>query len=161
MYLYLKTSLGKECRHPVGAPDLAQFRLVDMFTACTQPSVKNTILQSYCDPNSHLRVIVATVAFGMGLDCPNVCRVIHWGVPNDVESYLQETGRAGRDGQPALAIMYFGGRDMSAVHIDDQMKDYCHLSGKCRTEFLLQDFDPDDCDSVSVSSKCVCCDFVF
>ncbi len=49
---------------------------------------------------------MATVAFGMGLDCPNVRRIIHWGPSTDVEQYVQETGRAGRDGLPVVAILY-------------------------------------------------------
>ena len=68
-----------------------------MFTACTRTDVKENILKSFCDPEGLLRVVVATVAFGMGLDCPNVRRVVHWGSSSDIEHYLQETGLAGRD----------------------------------------------------------------
>ncbi len=156
LFKFMRARLGKEYTDPVGAPDLARFRLVDMFTACTHPPVKDSILQSYCNPSSCLRVVIATVAFGMGLDCPNVRHIIHWGVPDDVESYLQETGRAGRDELPARATLYYGGRDMSGFHVNDTMKDYCKLKGECRRSFLLKDFD--DSPEISVSSKCSCCD---
>ena len=86
---------------PIGAPDLSRFRLLELFTACTHRSVKDTILETFSDRHGTLRV----VAFGMGLDCPNVRRIIHWGASNDIESYLQETGRAGRDEEPAEAIL--------------------------------------------------------
>ena len=89
--------LSKELSQPPGLQHLAKFRLADMYTACTHPEVKSVILQKYRDPNSSLRVIIATVAFGMGVDSPNVRRMIHWGVPSDTESYLQQTGRAGKD----------------------------------------------------------------
>ena len=56
-------------------------------------------------PHSTLRVVVATIAFGMGIDCPNVRRVIHWGPSTDVELYLQETGHAGHDMLPSQAIL--------------------------------------------------------
>ena len=83
---------------PIGVcRDLPQFRMLDMYTACMHPTVKETILQSLLDSNGTLRIIVATIAFGMGLDCPNIRRVIHWGPSGDIESYLQETGRAGHD----------------------------------------------------------------
>ena len=105
IYLFTRSRLGKELTEPVGAPDLAMFRLVDMFTSCTRPDVKDTVLKSFSRTDSHLRVVIATVAFGMGLDCPNVRRVIHWGPSEDIELYLQETGRAGRDRLPAQAIL--------------------------------------------------------
>ena len=78
---------------PIGAPKLARFALCNMFSACTHPDVKDEVLKSFCNPNGILRIVVATIAFGMGLECPNVSRIIHWGPPSDVESYLQETGR--------------------------------------------------------------------
>ena len=62
-----------------------------------------------------LRVVVAIIAFGMGLDCPNVRRVIHWDPSSDVESYIQETGRAGCDRLPATAMLYFTNTDLGQL----------------------------------------------
>jgi ATP-dependent DNA helicase RecQ len=81
------------------------------YHAGLEPEVRRRNQAAFVE--SEEMVIVATVAFGMGIDKPDVRFVAHAGLPKSIEAYYQETGRAGRDGDPAVAHLFWGAEDFA------------------------------------------------
>lgn len=153
VYIHLQKQMGADFTEPPNSPDQAKFRLVDMYLSCTDPVVKKEIVESFTK-NSHLRIVIATVGFGMGIDCYGVREIIHLGPPNNLESYVQETGRAGRDGLPSLAVLIK--KKVSRKKIDGNMSAYISNISVCRRDSLFQKFD--QYHHVDMGVPCMCCD---
>ena len=86
-----------------------------------------------------VRVIVATSAFGMGIDKPDVRRVLHWGPPPTLEAYYQEAGRGGRDGRAAECLILWRREDLAWGNIAPGMRRYVEARGDWR-RLLLEYF---------------------
>jgi ATP-dependent DNA helicase RecQ len=134
------------------ATDLSSNGVPSMpYHAGLEPSVRRSTQEQFI--RDETLVIVATIAFGMGIDKPDVRLVVHYNLPKTVEGYYQETGRAGRDGLPSECVLFytFGDKvkqDYFINQIEDpservnaaeklsKMVEYCELR-TCRRQYIL------------------------
>ena len=134
LYSFFKFLLREEFTEPPCRSIITNVsRLVDMFTSGTHDKVKDRILANFEKPEAPLQIVIATIAFGMGIDCSNVRQTIHVGPPEDVESYIQNIGRCGRDGKQSLAVMLYGKTLMN--NISPNLKQDCAVT-ECKRDFL-------------------------
>ena len=129
------------------------------YHAGMSPDERASVSHRFAD--REIDVVVATNAFGMGIDRPDVRTVVHYQPPGSIEAYYQEVGRAGRDGQPALGLLMTGGGDIglrrwmieqgkegrvpNKERVEQQWKLFRDLlryveAGSCRHDFILRYF---------------------
>lgn len=122
---------GDESQNP-------RYRIVEMMHSKTPESVKETILDSFAKTNSHIRVLFSTIAFGMGINAKGVRTVIHVGPSKNIEAYVQESGRGGRDGMPSKAMLLYN--NLMCLHCEKDIKDYI-ADSRCRRVALQEPFE--------------------
>jgi len=84
-----------------------------------------------------MKAVICTNAFGMGLDVPDVRLVVHWQHPASVEDFLQEFGRAGRDGRPAVAVLFTSAKDVGLLHyMSEKTVEQAGLEGELKERTL-------------------------
>ena len=155
LFFTIRSRLGKYLTSPPGYLHLSEFLVVDMYTRVCTDTKKEKLISQFSSTSSKLRVLIATTAFGMGIDIPDIRQVIHWGIPSSEEQYVQETGRAGRDGKNATAIMY---NSKCRKYVSKRMVEYADNKILCRRRLLLKDFicySDSDRDGLN---DCKCCD---
>lgn len=149
-------------------------RTVEMSHSRIDELNQEHILESMSVADGSVRVLLATIAYGMGINCKDVKVVLHYGPSYNLETYLQESGRAGRNvSATCKAVMLYSSLMMK--YCEEEIKTYARNSSKCRRKMLLESFDVDVtnlpsfetphqcCDNCQTNCKCQgdSCDFVF
>ena len=124
---------------------------------CIYLKKRKKIIDGLILGKSKLRIVFATVAFGVGLDLKDIRQIIHIGLPCTMEEYFQEAGRAGRDGLPSTAHIYYNSYDTSKArkHLSSVMRDYVQ-SKKCKREIIMEYF---AFSPLPLDTAHACCDY--
>ncbi|KAK3098480.1 hypothetical protein FSP39_019865 [Pinctada imbricata] len=126
---------------------------IEMYHSKTPDDVKEYVRDDMSKVNGKIRVLIATSAAGMGVNFKGVANTINFGCPRDMDSFVQQYGRAGRDGGNAMSILIFTKRDIRSV--DDDMKLYVQNESHCRRETILSAY---KCKPLTDRNVHMCCD---
>ena len=133
---------------------------VSMFHGATAEAKKKYVLSEFPKPDSRVRIVIATVAFGMGINVKDIRTVINYGVPTSLEDFVQESGRAGRDGADAESILYHS-KALQGRGTDTAMLGYCSKDIECRRRHLVDYFRLGNCEEFEAPGAKLaspCCD---
>ena len=160
-FKYFERQLGSQQYHPSNAEALPENRLFAQFHSPQTNAMKDQILKELASPISKVRVIFTTVAMGMGVDIPSIRQIIHVGPPRSIREYFQETRRAGRDGRPSTAVLYYNNRNIAKNRegMSEDIRTFCRLDNACLRKFLLKCLDARDVDFMSVHVGHLCCSY--
>ena len=155
MFAMMKRILGKNMTEPPGIEAGLQVRLIDVFTSVSTTEMREMVLKTFKNHDTKLRLLIATTAFGLGIDCPDIARIINWGSPNTLEELVQETGRGGRDGRQVEVILY---AKMIGKKITTAMREYQDNIKECRRRKLFRHFLFVQPGELLPLKACCCCD---
>ena len=166
LYAHFHYWLGDSSYYPPGSEKISDNRFFGMYHANTPEHNKEVILNSLTRPDGNVHLVFATVAMGMGINLRDVNTILHYGAPQSIEDYFQESGRGGRSGQAARSTIYWKPSDCpirkNLVNTRDHevaaVRHYLENSTSCRRKWLLEYFDPSFSKKVHVAACCDICE---
>lgn len=166
LYAHFHYELGDNSYYPPGSEQICSNRLFGMFHASTPANNKDIILKSLVEHEGVVRVVFATVALGMGVNLKGVNTIIHYGAPQSIDDYFQESGRGGRSGECARSVVFWKRMDCPVKkelssnrdHEVAAVRRYLENEITCRRQWLLDYFEPSwACRGVNPSACCDIC----
>ena len=111
-----------------------------MYHGKTPDELKEYVLDDLLNPNSNeYSLVIATSALGLGVNIPDIRIVVHFGLPSDIEQYVQEIGRAGRDNNDSKATLCYMSKNL--IHCQDEnLKIFVKNQTDCRKKLLMSFF---------------------
>ena len=126
---------------------------VQMFHSCTTDAVKDALREDMEKENGKIRILIATSPVGMGVNYKGLNNILHYGPPKDLDAFIQQLGRAGRDGTQSYQMLIYNGRHLRKLE-EDMMK-YVQNNEICRRRQLLGAYDSIPCEGIV---NHLCCD---
>ena len=114
----------------------ADRRTIEIYHSCLQQEDQVRITSEFPKHNSMVRCVVSTIAFGMGVDIPDIKYVIHWGPSKTILDYWQEVGRCARNGDSGEAFLYIVPRSLDQRRVDSDMIKMCKSNDCIRIAIL-------------------------
>ncbi|XP_061171628.1 uncharacterized protein LOC133181101 [Saccostrea echinata] len=111
---------------------------IEMYHSKTTDDVKQLVKEDMSKENGKIRILIATSAAGMGVNFKGVKYTINYGCPRDMDTFVQQYGRAGRDGGSAMSLLIYTKHDIKCI--DDDMKLYVKNETICRRENILSSY---------------------
>lgn len=154
MYHYLSLLLKDLFVFPRGSDAVPGRRFAEIYTRASTVGLREAVIEAFQPVDSCLRIVFATIAFGMGLDVADIQQIIHIGPSSDIDDYAQEVGRGGRNGLPCKAILI----RKETKYASNNMLNYIQNASQCRRVFIFKQFVGGK-EVRPVEPKCACCDY--
>lgn len=155
MFRHFKFELGKKAYYPEEATQVSSNTLIGIYHANTLQRHKERVSDSLFDLDGTCRVVFASTALGMGVNLQDIRQVIHYGPPHQMEDFVQEIGRAGRDGREAQSILLFTGAHLRKC--EQAIKDYAQSDAVCLRKILLEKFGEKTSETMGTHECCIVC----
>nr|XP_054773332.1 ATP-dependent DNA helicase RecQ-like [Lytechinus pictus] len=134
-----------------------------MFHTNTESQVQQQIISDFSTPTGTIRVLIATIAYGMGVDASGVNQTILCGRPTGLDDYVQMSGRIGRDGTPSVAVTVCFPGNTAGRTTSDRVKEFI-AGNRCRRDVIKEEFGNSSnstmvahtCDICAQSCECGC-----
>ena len=154
LFRIFKLELGTFAYYSPTAEHQSENMVIGMYHHNTLSHNQQRVVNTFFKAGGICRVVFATTALGMGVNIPDIRRLVHFGPPRSIEDLVQEIGRAGRDLCPSKALLLYTGTHLRKC--DANVVEYAKSMTKCLRQILLQSFDT-SCDKVQDTKLHECC----
>ena len=155
LFRHFKLELGGNAYYPLHSVPSSANMIIGMYHHNTLKKHQERVLDSLFCEAGVCRVVFASTALGMGVNIKDIRMVIHYGPPMHMDDFVQEMGRAGRDLQPAKAVLIYHGGHLRKC--DKVVKKYTKSEDTCLRQIILSEFDDSENDLINSPNCCTIC----